>query len=171
MAAGKSLWVKLRYRIRPLSASKPVQALDPLKTEASIRSSLASPVFDDSLDFGFDSNSFFNMPTDPAMIATSIEHPHQTQLPTPPMVPITTADLLAQRKRRKGESAPKRSLSTPNARGPQNGESNMTLAEKRRNKLGYHRTSIACSKFGKLNLRLPAYLCVKVIAVGAKSDV
>ncbi|MCJ1408378.1 hypothetical protein MMC19_002453 [Ptychographa xylographoides] len=38
----------------------------------------------------------------------------------------------------------KRSASTPNVRGLTAGETAMSLAEKRRNKLGYHRTSVAC---------------------------
>ena len=40
----------------------------------------------------------------------------------------------------------KHSASTPDVRGLGDMEdSNMSMAEKRRNKLGYHRTSIACS--------------------------
>lgn len=40
----------------------------------------------------------------------------------------------------------KRSASTPNVRGLVVGESGMSLADKRRNKLGYHRTSVACGR-------------------------
>lgn len=40
-------------------------------------------------------------------------------------------------------NALKRSASTPNVRG---GETGMSVADKRRNKLGYHRTSVACGK-------------------------
>ena len=147
MAAGKSLWVKLRYRIRPSSGSPATgQALDPTKTDAAIRSSLASPVFDSSLDFAFNPQHLLDMHTDSTVIATSIEHPHPISLPTPSMVPFTTADILSQRKRRKGTSSSKRSLSTGNISTHQTSDTAASMAEKRRNKLGYHRTSIACSK-------------------------
>ena len=43
----------------------------------------------------------------------------------------------------------KRSLSTPNVRSQQNASEHVPMGmpgEKRRNKLGYHRTSVACGK-------------------------
>lgn len=41
----------------------------------------------------------------------------------------------------------KRSMSTPNVRGQSSADAALALsAEKRRNKLGYHRTSVACGK-------------------------
>lgn len=173
MAAGKSLWVKLRYRIRPSSALTTTgQALDPTKTEASIRTSLASPVFDNSLDFAFDPQPYLDMPSEASIIATSIELPHPIALPTPPMVPLTTAEILSPRKRRKGTSTAKRSLSTPNVNTQQHDDSGMSLAEKRRNKLGYHRTSIACSKFVYSTVwpRL-THGVSQAIVDGARSDV
>ena len=41
----------------------------------------------------------------------------------------------------------KRSASTPNVRGLGIVDAGMSLADKRRNKLGYHRTSVACGKW------------------------
>jgi hypothetical protein len=52
-----------------------------------------------------------------------------------------------------GSSRPgalKRSSSTPNIRGQAAADEALAAsAEKRRNKLGYHRTSVACSKYSK----------------------
>lgn len=42
----------------------------------------------------------------------------------------------------------KGSMSTPNVRGPASMD-DAASAEKRRNKLGYHRTSVACSEFAE----------------------
>ena len=95
--------------------------------------------------------SIMSGPPDPLNVATSFDQENAstaTSIPPSQMVPLlTTADILSQRRRRKGSSSLKRSASTPNVRGHQNGDAGMTLAEKRRNKLGYHRTSIACSMY------------------------
>lgn len=74
---------------------------------------------------------------------------HAPELP-PSMMPITTAAMLSQRRRRKHSASLKRSASTPNVRGFPNDDAAMTLAEKRRNKLGYHRTSVACGTFSSM---------------------
>ena len=153
MAAGKTLWVKLRYhRIRPSSASGPLsawtvtgQGSDPtsaLETASDIRTSLTSPLFDDTLDNTFDPQPDLTMSTVSSSVASSIEIPHPISGPTPSMV----AEILSQRKGRKNNPAPKRSMSTGHVASHPNGDSSATLAEKRRNKLGYHRTSIACSR-------------------------
>lgn len=59
-----------------------------------------------------------------------------------------TVSLAAARRRRSSKgsimSSLKRSVSTPSVRGLAIGESGMSMADKRRNKLGYHRTSVAC---------------------------
>lgn len=66
----------------------------------------------------------------------------------------------------------KRSASTPNVRSlSEIDTSNMSVAEKRRNKLGYHRTSIACSEWAIFGDRLYRYAnCSQVTVAGAKSD-
>ena len=80
-------------------------------------------------------------------LSTSYDHgDHTSELP-PTMMPLATAAMLSQRRRRKQSASLKRSASTPNVRGFPNGDAGMTLAEKRRNKLGYHRTSVACGMF------------------------
>lgn len=72
--------------------------------------------------------------------------------PVPSQQPMsrTSASLAAARRRKstKGSvmSALKRSASTPSVRGLIAGEDGMSLADKRRNKLGYHRTSVACGE-------------------------
>ena len=78
-------------------------------------------------------------------LTTSSDHGDPTSIPPlPTMLPLTNAAVLSQRRRRKHSASLKRSASTPNVRGYPNGDAGMTLAEKRRNKLGYHRTSVAC---------------------------
>lgn len=72
--------------------------------------------------------------------------------PVPSQQPMSRASvsLAAARRRRSSKgvmvSSIKRSASTPNVRGLVTGESSMSLADKRRNKLGYHRTSVACGE-------------------------
>jgi hypothetical protein len=52
-------------------------------------------------------------------------------------------------------STVKRSVSTPNVRGQAAADAaGLSFADKRRNKLGYHRTSVACGK-SKLDHRFP----------------
>lgn len=80
-------------------------------------------------------------------LSTSFGHRDPTSIPSPTMIPLTTAAMLSQRRRRKHSASLKRSASTPNVRRFPNGDAGMTLAEKRRNKLGYHRTSVACGMF------------------------
>ena len=80
-------------------------------------------------------------------LATSFDEGDCTSVPLPAMMPIASAAMLSQRRRRKHSTPLKRSASTPNVRGFSNGDAGMTLAEKRRNKLGYHRTSVACGMF------------------------
>ncbi|KAL9124902.1 MAG: hypothetical protein Q9217_005822 [Psora testacea] len=97
-----------------------------------------------------------NVPTEPLNITTSFEQgniPGSMSIQQPSMIPLTTADMLSQRRRKKSTSALKRSASTPNVRAHNSGDAGMTLAEKRRNKLGYHRTSIACSHCRRRKIR------------------
>ena len=89
-------------------------------------------------------------PTNPLL--NSFDHgDHISELP-PTMMPLTTAAMLSQRRKKKHSSSLKRSASTPNVRGFPNGDAGMTLAEKRRNKLGYHRTSVACGTFSYMDM-------------------
>lgn len=86
-------------------------------------------------------------PTEPL---TSFNFGHPSSLPSQhvlshPSAPMTTS--VAPQRRRKTPkhsiNSLKRSSSTPNVRG----DSAMSMADKRRNKLGYHRTSVACGTF------------------------
>lgn len=86
-------------------------------------------------------------------LSTSSDHGDSTSIPLPTMMPLTTAAMLSQRRRRKHSASLKRSASTPNVRGFPSGDAGMTLAEKRRNKLGYHRTSVACGHCRRRKIR------------------
>lgn len=89
-------------------------------------------------------------PLDP--LSTSFDHGNPISIPPPTMMPLNTAVMLSQRRRRKHSASLKRSASTPNVRGFPNGDPSMTLAEKRRNKLGYHRTSVACGMYSFMGM-------------------
>ena len=139
MAAGKTLTVKLRYRSRPCCKS----TISPGLQENNIRESVMALTSEAAM------HPVMELPSD--SIPTSLDHgnPMSITIPQgPPMVPLTTAAILSQRRRRKSTTSMKRSASTPNVRGHHSGDAGMTLAEKRRNKLGYHRTSVACGMFG-----------------------
>ena len=69
-----------------------------------------------------------------------------SQQPLSHPVPPMTASSAPQRRRKTAKhslSSLKRSASTPNVRG----DAGMSMADKRRNKLGYHRTSVACGTY------------------------
>lgn len=95
--------------------------------------------------------------------------PSQQMLPHP-SVPLT-ASMSSQRRRKTAKHAVstlKRSASTPNVRG---GESGMSVADKRRNKLGYHRTSVACGMCSSNPVKEKADQSRKATADDGKSDV
>ncbi|CAD6585865.1 MAG: hypothetical protein ASARMPRED_002330 [Alectoria sarmentosa] len=96
-------------------------------------------------------DSDLQQPLDP--LSTSSDHGDPTSIPPPAMMPLTTVAMLSQRRRRKHSASLKRSASTPNVRGLMDGDVGMTLAEKRRNKLGYHRTSVACGHCRRRKIR------------------
>lgn len=128
MAAGKTLRVKLRYRSR---LSHPTSNFGTQDGEIIKELALASE------------SEHINEPMmEPILdpLQTSFDNGHSSSIPPPTMMPLTSAAILSQRRRRKDSASLKRSASTPNVRG----DDGMTLAEKRRNKLGYHRTSVAC---------------------------
>lgn len=145
MAAGKILRVKLRYRSRlPSTSFSGEEGTNVIKqfAMASDRQDIHEP-------------AMLQHPLDP--LQTSFEQGNPSSIPPPPMMPVTSAAISSQRRRRKNSHSLKRSVSTPNVRGLSNSDSGMTLAEKRRNKLGYHRTSVACGKYS-LNQGCMKYL-------------
>ena len=144
--------VKLRYRSRPstLSAISPTIESD-IRHLPYAMPSTPELEFDHEHNFDDHRENGLNMhlppPIDP-LDATSFEHGSAVAMSvaSTPMMPLTTAAILSQRKRRRSTASLKRSASTPNVRGHHSHSSDvgMTLAEKRRNKLGYHRISVAC---------------------------
>jgi hypothetical protein len=141
MAAGKTLRVKLRYRSR-LSTST-------INTEVreNIKNSAMASVPDETQEPALEHH-----PLGP--LETSIEHGNPSSPPQTPAMHLTTAAMLSQRRKRKNSLSIKRSQSTPNVRGLTNGDAGMTLAEKKRNKLGYHRTSVACGMYSLPEIQL-----------------
>jgi hypothetical protein len=66
----------------------------------------------------------------------------------------------------------KRAVSSPNVRDLASLDTSaMSNADKKRNKLGYHRTAVACGKFSYQHVNLALTLATKYIAEGARSDV
>lgn len=132
MAAGKTLRVKLRYRSRlPPTLDLATQDTRDIKelVMASAPEEFDEPVMEPILN----------------PLQTTFENGNQNSIPPPTnMMPHSSTAMLQQRRRRKNSGSLKRSASTPNVRGMSHDDSGMTLAEKRRNKLGYHRTSVAC---------------------------
>lgn len=130
MAAGKTLRVKLRYRSRLSTSAIDTKHGHIIKNlaMASDPEDIQEPILERHPLNSFD---------------TSVEHGDMISLP-PPSMQLTTAAMLSQRRQRRKSLSIKRSASTPNVRAFANSEAGMTLAEKRRNKLGYHRTSVAC---------------------------
>ena len=90
-------------------------------------------------------------PLDP--LSNSYDHGDLNVISSPTMIPLDNAAMLSQRRRRKHSASLKRSASTSHVRGFTSGGAGLTLAEKRRNKLGYHRTSVACGRFSTTDVR------------------
>lgn len=134
MAADNTLRVKLRHRSHLPTSDLATQRGRFIKDSA-MASDLKEAVHEPELQ----------QPLDP--LSTLYDHGDHASKLTPSMMPLTTAAMLSQRQRRKHSASFKRSASTPSVRGFSNGDAGMTLAEKRRNKLGYHRTSVACGRF------------------------
>ncbi|KAI4273201.1 MAG: hypothetical protein LQ337_004808 [Flavoplaca oasis] len=134
MAAGKGRRLKLQIDTRT--------KLDIERdSKADIRTSSMASAPDQSLPSPMDNAPNHISPLDQPVIASL----HSQQ----PMS-RASASLAAARRRRSSKgpmsSSLKRSASTPNVRGLIAPESSMSLADKRRNKLGYHRTSVACGR-------------------------
>ena len=137
MAAGNSSRVKLGHRSHlPTSdfATQQGRSIKDLAMASDPEEAVHEPKVQQSLD----------------LFSTSFDHGHPTSISPPTMMPITAAAMLSQRRRKKHCASLKRSASTPNVRGFPNGDAGLTLAEKRRNKLGYHRTSVACGTFSSM---------------------
>lgn len=147
MAAGNSLLVKLKYRSRlpTIFASSPGCTPDIRQiTMASTPQLNHEQELDEASQPALD----MHLPSVDPLDSSALEHgnPVSISVPPAPMMPLTTAAILSQRKRRRSTTSLKRSASTPNVRDhhSHSSDAGMTLAEKRRNKLGYHRTSVAC---------------------------
>ena len=89
-------------------------------------------------------------PMDNAPEFLSSPFENQGNIPQPGM-PHSTLPVTTQRRRKSSKGSIistklKRSASTPNVRGLGIVDAGMSLADKRRNKLGYHRTSVACGR-------------------------
>jgi len=139
MAAGKTLRVKLRYHSRLPTSAIDTEGGQSIKNSAMalIPDEIQEPVME-------------HHPLEP--LETAVVHGNSSSLP-PPMH-LTAAAMLSQRRKRKNSLSIKRSQSTPNVRGLANGDDGMTLAEKTRNKLGYHRTSVACGMYSLPEIQL-----------------
>lgn len=159
MAAGKTLKVKLRYRSRLSACAIDTEGRQSIKNfiMASDPEETQEPVLE-------------HHPLDP--LDTSIDHGNMGSLP-PPAMHLTAAAMLSQRRQRRKSLSIKRSASTPNVRALANCDASMTLAEKKRNKLGYHRTSVACGMYSlpwHTVSGLPLNMTPQATVEGARSD-
>lgn len=135
MAAGKRHRVKLKVETRAnldVEPNKESIKITPMASEPDRRSpSPMEPV--------------------PSASTAPFEHTELGALPSQQGMSRASASLAAAARRRrmsKGSmsSSLKRSASTPNVRGLIATEHGLSMADKRRNKLGYHRTSVACGR-------------------------
>lgn len=134
MAAGTTLKLGLKQGSRP--------TLDGL-------SSFRSHVAVGTLSMAFDQKT----QSSSAKIAEAVPSPFEDELDryhgAPRKSPPTPGNVHRRRRSTKGTMPAiiKRSASTPNVRGLASTDTTaMSLADKRRNKLGYHRTSVACGE-------------------------
>ncbi len=133
MAAGTTLKLGVRHGRRPVLAGV---------------SSFYPQVARGSLNMPFNQK----ISSSPVQIAEPAPSPFGDELDQshrlPPKSPPPSG--LVHRRRRSTKGAMpaiiKRSSSTPNVRGLASSDTAASLAEKRRNKLGYHRTSVACGE-------------------------
>ncbi|KAL9041590.1 MAG: hypothetical protein Q9214_004055 [Letrouitia sp. 1 TL-2023] len=142
MAAGKRRSLKLKTGIRLQLDTIDVERSKNIKIQAMASASDQTPL--SPMDNASESISPFDK-LDPS--STTAQR----------SMSRSSASLAAQRRRRSSKgsmsSSLKRSASTPNVRGLSGVENGMTLADKRRNKLGYHRTSIACAHCRRRKIR------------------
>ena len=154
MAVGRSLTVKLRYRSRPACDMSILPSSSELENH-NIRESVMASLPDDVAV-----QPVMELPTEAMSGPIGHGDPISITIPPSSMIPLTTAAMLSERRKRKHSTSLKRSASTPNVRGHHSGDAGMTLAEKRRNKLGYHRTSVAC---GRMNASFPSSSTLNVL--------
>jgi hypothetical protein len=84
----------------------------------------------------------------PAPLDTSIGLPSVSMSKGEPEVSPSVARRKGPTKRASASTVIKRSASSPNVRAMASSEASSTMmSDKRRNKLGYHRTSVACGQF------------------------
>lgn len=138
MAAGKRLTLKLKYSTRSsLSASFKTRSdtMVEAKMDMAADTMLHSPTYNNTSE-----QTSSPLPLDSLRLLSSSQS----------NMPMVAAPLGTTRRRRlsKGTTGAviKRSASTPNVRGLAASEAAMSLADKRRSKLGYHRTSVACGR-------------------------
>lgn len=80
-------------------------------------------------------------------ILPSFHHPHLDHPQQSSTSQVTAASPNLKHQAGSKSAKIKKSMSTPNVRGQASADAALALsAEKRRNKLGYHRTSVACGK-------------------------
>ena len=168
MAAGKRHRLKIKYaaRLRRLSeyASEEGRNLKELMIMAS------APPDEISLSHSHSHSPLRSAPEH--LNGSSFSFP-PSSLPSQNMLPhpsgSMTASISSQRRRKMSKhsiNTLKRSASTPNVR-----ESGMSVADKRRNKLGYHRTSVACGKCVRSNATAEADPVLQATAEDVRSDV
>jgi hypothetical protein len=100
-------------------------------------------------------NTLVHSPTAMAPESSLPDIPRNSGLTQSQSQDMANTGSASARRRRPSKSMPdsalKRSASTPNVRGSSQSDMPASLsAEKRRNKLGYHRTSVACGKFANI---------------------
>ena len=133
MAAWKNYRLKLKYaaRLRHLSELTNEEGGN---IKQLIMASVSDQMSHSPARTPPESSTTFNF----ANPSNSLPSQHLLSHPT-----VLTTSMTTQRRRKtskNGVSSLKRSSSTPNVRG----DAGMSMADKRRNKLGYHRTSVAC---------------------------
>lgn len=160
MAARKNYRLKLKYaaQLRHLSElnTEEVRNIKELVMASAPEQISQSPVRTPPEPMA---NFNFTNPTN------SLPSQHLLSHPTALVTSMTT-----QRRRKaskNGVSSLKRSASTPNVRG----DAGLSMADKRRNKLGYHRTSVACGESSScLRIEMWSDKEAQDIVEGARSD-
>ncbi|MCJ1228797.1 hypothetical protein MMC12_005460 [Toensbergia leucococca] len=93
----------------------------------------------------------------PEPSSSLIKHGNVVSLALQQSVPITTAPTTSKKRRRSPKSmatsSVKRFATVQNVGGFAGGDAGMSMADRRRNKLGYHRTSVACGHCRRRKIR------------------
>ena len=161
MAAGKRGKVKLQ------TVGRNIKSLDFIMEESGSIREIATPS-------ATDPEHITPMEMLKDMQPTTYNQAVPSSLPSQPIMSHTAGSSPArQRKAFRGSTgnAVRRSASTPNVRGYPTGDLHISPAEKRRNKLGYHRISLACGMVTTCILQQLMAYTVQVTADGARLDV